>query len=212
MGQLSTILLRGATMQLLDDLERAVDDGVNAFRALCKASGVPAQNTNPAGARDLACPLPRLDGSLIWLLRANVRVQDARTVPAGGASEMEIAKQLADLARKETGLEQYAIQKFAEALEIIPRTLAENSGLNATDAVSGLWSAHANGDKSAGLDIETGGTKDLSKDDIVDLYTTKWWAIKLLSDAVCTILRVDHIIMAKMAGGPKPKAGDGDDE
>lgn len=173
MGQLATVILRGSTQQQLDDLERAVDDGVNAYRALCK---------------------------------------DARTVPAGGASEMEIAKQLTDMARKETGLEQYAIQKFAEALEVVPRILAENSGLNATDVVSALWTAHVNGEKDAGLDLETGKPRNLKLDGFVDCYLVKWWALKLMCDAVVTILSIDHLIISKQAGGPKPQQGGGDDE
>ncbi len=57
---------------------------------------------------------------------------------------------------QETGLDQYAIVRYAEALEVVPRTIAENSGLNATDAVSALYAAHANGQAAAGLDVETG--------------------------------------------------------
>jgi chaperonin GroEL (HSP60 family) len=57
---------------------------------------------------------------------------------------------------QETGLDQYAIVKFAEALEVVPRTIAENSGLPATEAVAALYAAHAAGQTGAGLDIETG--------------------------------------------------------
>lgn len=62
------------------------------------------------------------------------------------------------------------------------------------------------------MDIEDGSPKDLSQEGIMDLYATKWWAIKLATDAVVTVLKVDQIIMAKQAGGPKPRAGDGDDD
>jgi T-complex protein 1 subunit theta len=57
---------------------------------------------------------------------------------------------------QETGLDQYAIVKYAEALEVVPRTIAENSGLSATDALAGMYSAHAAGQTAAGLDVETG--------------------------------------------------------
>jgi len=167
MGSVATVVLRGATQQILDDAERAVDDGVNAYRMLTK---------------------------------------DPRTVPAGGAVEMEIATALLKDAQATQGLDQYAIQKFAEALEVVPRVLAENSGFNATECVGKLYSAHAAGDKLAGLDLLTGEPKDLARDDIVDMYLSKWWAVKLASDAVNTVLKVDQIIMAKQAGGPKPKA------
>ena len=65
---------------------------------------------------------------------------------------------------------------------------------------------------NTGVDIGDGSPKDLSQEGIMDLYATKWWAIKLATDAVVTVLKVDQIIMAKQAGGPKPRMGDGDDD
>lgn len=65
---------------------------------------------------------------------------------------------------------------------------------------------------NTGVDIETGAPKDLSAEGIMDVYAAKWWAIKLATDAVVTVLKVDQIIMAKQAGGPKPRQGDGDDD
>lgn len=66
--------------------------------------------------------------------------------------------------------------------------------------------------RPAGLDVETGKPVDLSASNITDVYATKWWAIKLCTDAVVTLLKVDQIIMAKQAGGPKPRGADGDDD
>jgi len=169
----TTVVLRGATENMMDDVERAVDDGVNAYKALAR---------------------------------------DGRLVPAGGASEIAIAARLAAAARAETGLEQYAMAKFASALEVVPRTLAENAGLNATDVLAALYAAHAAGNGRAGVDIENGGVRDLGTDNLFDLFATKLWAIRLASDAVTTVLRVDQIIMAKMAGGPKGGPGGGGDE
>ena len=163
---ISTIILRGATTQSLDDLERAVDGGINAFRALTK---------------------------------------DGRAVPAGGATEIEIARNVIEMGQKEKGLDQYAITQFGHALEVIPRTIAENSGLDATDAIAALYAAHAEGKKTDGLDITTGQTKDLGETDTVyDLYVAKWWGMKLAVDAATTVLRVDQIIMSRPAGGPRP--------
>lgn len=173
MGNISTIVLRGSTEGFLDDVERAINDAINCYKALGR---------------------------------------DPRTVPAAGASEIELARRIAEFGLKQTGLEQYAIVKFAEAFEIVPKTLAENSGLNATDVVSGLYAAHAEGRVTCGVDIDTGKPRDLAEDGIVDLFTAKWWAIKLATEAVCTVLKVDQIIMSKQAGGPKPKQGAGDDE
>jgi len=167
-GVVSTIVLRAATVNLMEDVERAIDDGVNSYRALCR---------------------------------------DARTVPAGGASEMAIAAALESFGNKQTGLEQYAINKYAEALEVVPRTLAENSGLNGTDTVAAVKNAHAEGKSWAGVDLDGGEPKDLSKENIEDIYSTKWWALKLATEAATTVLKVDTIIMSKQAGGPKkPKS------
>ena len=172
---ISTIILRGATTQSLDDLERAVDGGINAFRALTK---------------------------------------DGRAVPAGGATEIEIARNVIEMGQKEKGLDQYAITQFGHALEVIPRTIAENSGLDATDAIAALYAAHAEGKKTDGLDITTGQTKDLGETDTVyDLYVAKWWGMKLAVDAATTVLRVDQIIMSRPAGGPRPpQAGPFDED
>lgn len=172
-GKVATVVLRGATEQMLDDVERAVDDGVNAYKALCR---------------------------------------DSRTVPAGGAVEIEVGRQLAAAGRKETGLDQYAIVQFAEALEVVPRTIAENCGLDASDAVAALQAAHAAGQSNAGLGVETGQPKELAEDGIVDLYAAKWWGLKLAVDAATTVLRIDQIIMAKVAGGPRPRGGGPGDE
>eukprot|EP00850_Spirogloea_muscicola_P004739 SM000020S06089 [mRNA] locus=s20:955321:958889:- [translate_table: standard] len=171
----STIVVRGSTDSVLDDIERAIDGGVNSYKAMCK---------------------------------------DSRLVPGAGATEIELAKGLKDFARKETGLDQFAINKFGESLEVVPRTLAENAGLNSTEMLSSLYAAHASGDRKAGLDVDGGAVRDMTTENIWDLYLTKYWAVKLAADAVCTVLRVDQIIMAKPAGGPRKGAGpmdEGDD-
>lgn len=79
--------------------------------------------------------------------------------------------------------------------------------------VASLAAAHAAGQATAGVDVETGEPADLAKQDIYDLYLTKWWGLKLAAEAVCTVLRVDQIIMAKQAGGPKaPQPGAMDED
>lgn len=169
----STVLLRASTNNAMDDIERAVDDGVNAYKALCK---------------------------------------DARMVPGAGATEMALAQRLSAAGRTEKGLGQYAIQKFSKALELVPRILAENAGINATELVSQLYAAHAAGTSGAGVDVEAGAVADLSAQ-VQDLFIAKHWAIKLAVDAAVTVLRVDQIIMAKQAGGPAaPQGGPGDDD
>jgi T-complex protein 1 subunit theta len=172
---ISTILLRASTNNILNDIERAVDDGVNVVKAM---------------------------------------VKDGRFVAGAGAVDIELARRLTAIGAKSKGLDQYAIKKFAEAFEVVPRTLAENAGLIAVDIISQLYSAHEKNQPNAGVNIEDGGVKDMTKDGIIDLLSTKRQAIFLATDAVLTILRVDQIIQAKPAGGPKlpKKQGHWDDE
>lgn len=163
-NSISTILLRASTDSILDDLERAVDDGVNTYKAMCR---------------------------------------DSRILPGAAATEIELAKRLKEFSFKETGLDQYAIAKFAESFEMIPKTLSENAGLNAMEIISSLYAEHASGNAKVGIDLKEGACKDVSTMDIWDLHVTKFFALKYAADAACTVLRVDQIIMAKPAGGPK---------
>ncbi|KAJ8493095.1 hypothetical protein OPV22_014816 [Ensete ventricosum] len=172
-NSVSTVVLRGSTDSILDDLERAIDDGVNTYKAMCR---------------------------------------DSRTVPGAAATEIELARKLKEFSLKETGLDQYAIAKFAESFEMVPKTLAENAGLNAMEIISSLYAEHAAGNVKVGIDLEEGVCKDVSTKNIWDLYLTKFFALKYAADAACTVLRVDQIIMAKPAGGPKRDPAAGMDE
>ncbi|PAN43152.1 hypothetical protein PAHAL_8G214000 [Panicum hallii] len=174
-NSVSTVVLRGSTDSILDDLERAVDDGVNTYKSMCR---------------------------------------DSRIIPGAAATEIELAKRLKEFSLKETGLDQYAIAKFAESFEMVPRTISENAGLNAMEIISSLYAEHAAGNTKVGIDLEEGVCKDVSVLKIWDLYVTKFFALKYSADAVCTVLRVDQIIMAKPAGGPRRDAqpGGGMDE
>ncbi|KAK4850383.1 hypothetical protein QYF36_006310 [Acer negundo] len=163
-NSVSTVVLRGSTDSILDDLERAVDDGVNTYKAMCR---------------------------------------DSRIVPGAAATEIELARRLKEFSFKETGLDQYAISKFAESFEMVPKTLSENAGLNAMEIISSLYAEHASGNTKVGIDLEEGVCKDVSTMNVWDLYVTKYFALKYAADAACTVLRVDQIIMSKPAGGPR---------
>ena len=80
--------------------------------------------------------------------------QDPRFVPGGGAAEIELAKRLASYGETIPGLSQYAIKQFSQAFEAIPRALAENVGVKATEVLSKLYAAHQEGQQNAGFDIE----------------------------------------------------------
>ncbi|XP_041025599.1 T-complex protein 1 subunit theta [Juglans microcarpa x Juglans regia] len=172
-NSVATVVLRGSTDSILDDLERAIDDGVNTYKAMCR---------------------------------------DSRIVPGAAATEIELARRVKEFSYKETGLDQYAIAKFADSFEMVPRTLAENAGLNEMEIISSLYAEHASGNGKVGIDLEEGVCKDISILDVWDLYITKFFALKYAVDAACTVLRVDQIIMAKPAGGPKRDQPAGMDE
>jgi T-complex protein 1 subunit theta len=126
--------------------------------------------------------------------------REKRFVVGGGGSEALIAKRLREYGLTEPGLEQYAILKYAQAFEIIPRTLSENAGLNPHDIISKLYAENS---PVHSLDIEDGQVKDMSAT-LLDNIETKKWAVRLATEAALTVLRVDQIVMAKPSGGPKP--------
>merc|ERR1712048_1191613 len=139
--------------------------------------------------------------------------RDTSYLPGAGATEIELALQLQQFGATVPGLDQYAVLKFAESLEVFPTVLAENAGLNHVDAVTALYAAHQKGNKSAGVDVDTGAfICDAVEKGILDHYETKRWAIRFCLDAVLTILQVDQIIMSKQAGGPKGPEGGGRDD
>ena len=78
---------------------------------------------------------------------------DGRLVPGAGATEVEVARQVQSFANTCPGLEQYAITKFGEALEVVPKILAENSGQLATEVLSQLYAAHAKGNAGIGVNV-----------------------------------------------------------
>lgn len=137
-------------------------------------------------------------------------------VLGAGAVEIQLAKQLATYADLLPGLEQYSVRKFATALETFPKALADNSGVNGSEIVNKLYLEHKMGNFTHGVDIESQSpsTIDVTKSKCLDLYVTKYWGLKYAVEAAATVLKVNQIIMAKRAGGPKPRQqqGDGDDD
>ena len=146
--------------------------------------------------------------------------RDTMLLPGGGATEIELAAKLSNYARTCPGVEQYAIQRFAETFEYIPKILAENSGVKSTEILTKLYAGHhenpnlgfviGNPQSSSGqADDVTYETGDAKAHELYDLYLTKKWAILFATKAACTVLSVDEIICAKPAGGPKPKENKG---
>lgn len=139
-----------------------------------------------------------------------------RLLLGAGSFEIQLAKQLDAYADLLPGVEQYAVRKFASALETFPKALADNSGVNGAEIINLLYADHKAGNFTHGFDIDSQipATVDVTKTKCFDLYVTKFWALNYAVEAAATVLRVNQIIMAKRAGGPKPRqqAGDGDDD
>ena len=190
----ATLVIRGATQNHLDDIERAIDDGVNVVKAVTR---------------------------------------DPKLVPGAGATEMQLIERISAYGERTPELSQYAIKKYAESFEVIPRTLAESAGLDATEVLATLYAAHHKSssnqnreddadeededdeaDWTLGVDVENGdgtGTLDAQEEGILDLLVSKQWAIRLATEAARTVLSVDQIIVARQAGGPKPPGGQNPD-
>ena len=128
-------------------------------------------------------------------------IQDGVVVPGGGAPEMYLSKKLKEYANTLAGREQLAVEKFAEALEIIPRTLAENAGLDPIDVLVALRSEHDKGSDKAGVNLHNGKPTDMVKENIFEPISVARQAISSASEAAQMILRIDDIIAAKSGGG-----------
>lgn len=131
-------------------------------------------------------------------------IQDGEVVPGGGAPEIYLSRKLKVYANTLSGREQLAVEKFAEALEIIPRTLAENAGLDPIDALVALRAAHDKGSDTAGVNLETGKPSDMVKEKVFEPVSVARQAISSASEAAQMILRIDDIIAAKSSGGGMP--------
>ncbi len=125
-------------------------------------------------------------------------IEDGKIVPGGGAPEAEVAKQLRDYAVKVGGREQLAIEAFADAVEAVPLTLAENAGLDPVDIMVALRAAHEKADGyRMGVDVFTGKIRDMLELNVVEPLRVKLQVIKSATEAANMILKIDDIIAAK---------------
>jgi len=137
-------------------------------------------------------------------------IEDGTILAGGGASDMELAKGLRDVADKYSGREQLAIKAFSDALEIIPRTLAENAGLDPIDLLVELRSRHESSGKNVGIDVFTGKASDMFEAGVIEPMRIKEQAIKSASESTIMILRIDDVIAASDLGhGTPPMGGPG---
>jgi len=131
-------------------------------------------------------------------------IEEGKAVAGGGAVETELALRLRSYSASLKGREQLAVEKFAEAMEIIPRTLAENSGLDPIDTLVELKAAHERGEKTAGLDVYSGKVVDMWERGVIEPLRTKRQAVASATEAAVMILRIDDVIMSKRESPPSP--------
>ncbi len=143
-------------------------------------------------------------------------LQDGKIIPGGGAAAIEIAMKLREYSASVGGREQLAIEKFAEAIEIIPRTLSENAGLDSIGILISLKKEHTNGRKNMGVDVVKGKPIDMIELGVIEPIRVGKQAIDSATDAAVMILRIDDVIAtrASSAGAPRPPGGrpGGDDD
>jgi chaperonin GroEL (HSP60 family) len=141
-------------------------------------------------------------------------VENNKIVAGGGAVEIEVGKELRKHATKIGGREQLAIEAFADAVEIIPKTLAENAGLESIDILVDLRAAHEKEDgKNKGVNVFTGKIQNSLETGVIEPLVVKEQAIKSAAESASMILRIDDVISAtkpkeggpggKMPGGPE---------
>src|SRR3989344_5785219 len=140
-----------------------------------------------------------MDDAVLGIISA---LENNRVVYGGGAIEMEVARSLRQYAESQGGREQLAINAFAEALEIIPKTLAESTGKDPIDIIVELRTRHDKGEKSAGVDVFRATVADMDKLGVVEPLKIKTQAVNSASEAAEMILRIDAVITARSGGAP----------
>ena len=155
-----SIILRGSTKHVAEEMERALEDAI----------GVVAST-----------------------------LEDREVVAGGGAPEVEIARKLREYADTISGREQLAVSAFADALEIVPKTLAENAGLDSIDVLVDLRAAHEES-PYMGIDVFDGNIVDMKEAGVIEPHRVKKQAIQSAAEAAEMILRIDDVIAASSSG------------
>ncbi|MFX0207624.1 MAG: thermosome subunit beta, partial [Candidatus Hodarchaeota archaeon] len=137
-------------------------------------------------------------------------LEDGWAVAGAGSPEIELHKGLKDYAGTIKGREQMAVDAFADAVEIVPRTLAENAGLDSIDVLVELRAAHDKGNKNIGINVDTGKNVDAFEAGIIEPLRVKRQALRSAREAAELILRIDDVIASKSlgeGGPPMPPGG-----
>jgi thermosome len=134
-------------------------------------------------------------------------IQDNKIVGGGGASEVEVAKQLRAYAAQVGGREQLAVEAFADAIEVIPKTLSENAGLDPIDILVKLRAKHESDGKNMGIDVFDSEVKDMIQAGITEPLVVKLQAVKSAAESASMIIRIDDVIAARASPGGPPGGG-----
>ena len=134
-------------------------------------------------------------------------VREPKIVAGGGAPEIEVARKIREYAESLPGREQLAVQSFAEAIEVVPVTLAENAGLDPIDILSELRASHEKGMTWTGVDVFEGKVSDMEKLEVYEPLAVKKQVIKSATEAATMILKIDDVIAAGKAKAPKTPPG-----
>ncbi|MCS7118179.1 MAG: TCP-1/cpn60 chaperonin family protein [Thaumarchaeota archaeon] len=135
-------------------------------------------------------------------------VEDNRFVPGGGAVEVELARAIREEAAKYPGKEQLAMIAYAEALEVIPKTLSENSGLDPIDIMTALRNKHAENGIPYGINVFSGKVEDMFANGVIEPIRVKVQALKSSFEATAMILRIDDVIASSKKKEEKGKSGE----
>lgn len=115
----------------------------------------------------------------------------------GGAPEIEVSRQLGIWSRSLLGMESYCVRSFADAMEVIPFTLAENAGLNPIAIVTELRNRHANGEANTGINVRKGQITNILEENVVQPLLVSTSAISLATECVRMILKIDDIVSTR---------------
>ena len=130
-------------------------------------------------------------------------------VAGGGAPETYAATKIRSWSKSLEGREQLAAEKFADALESIPLTLAENAGMDPIDTLTALRSRQLKGEKWTGIDVMKGRISNMKSSDIIEPLSVKLQIVSAASEAACMILRIDDVVATTKSHGPPPGAEGG---
>jgi len=137
------------------------------------------------------------------LFVVKVALEDGKMTAGGGSAATEISMQLREYATSVGGREQMAIEAFANAIEVVPKTLAENAGLDPIDMMINVRRAHKKGNKYAGIDVFNGKIENMMDNNVVEPLRVSVQEVTASTEAANMILRIDDIIASK-SGGPAP--------